>query len=142
MDDLQGTFALWSLFASAFISATLAPGGSEAVLAYLVHQARHEPLTLLLIATLGNTLGGVTTWLLGRLAARRYPVDDLARNHLKAVGSVRRYGVYLLLLSWLPVVGDAFCFAAGWLQLSFWRSLVAMAAGKGLRYGLIVYAFI
>jgi len=142
LDDLQGPFALWGLFASAFISATLAPGGSEAVLAYLVHQARHEPLTLLLIATLGNILGGVTTWLLGRLAARRYPIDNLARNHLKAVGSVRRYGVFLLLLSWLPVVGDGFCFAAGWLQLSFWRSLAAMAAGKGFRYGLIVYAFI
>lgn len=141
MDDLQGTYALWSLFASAFISATLAPGGSEAVLAYLVHQASHEPQTLLLIATLGNTLGGVTTWLLGRLAALRYPADDMARNHRKAVGSVRRYGVFVLLLSWLPVVGDGFCFAAGWLQLSFWRSLVAMAVGKGFRYGLIVYAF-
>ncbi|WP_370690018.1 YqaA family protein [Fluviicoccus sp.] len=142
MDDMQGPFALWSLFASAFISATLAPGGSEAVLAYLAHQARHEPQTLLFIATLGNTLGGVTTWLLGRLAAFRYPADSLARNHLKAVGSVRRYGDYLLLLSWLPVVGDGFCFAAGWLRLSFWWSLAAMAIGKGLRYGLIVYAFI
>lgn len=143
MEELQGSFALWSLFASAFVSATLAPGGSEAVLAYLVHQAQHEPLVLLSTATVGNTLGAVTTWLLGLLAAIRYPAERLADNPRRhqAVDSVRRYGVYILLLSWLPVVGDGFCFAAGWLRLSFWRSLFAMALGKALRYGAIVYAF-
>jgi membrane protein YqaA with SNARE-associated domain len=131
------------LFASAFVSATLAPGGSEAVLAYLVHQARHEPLALLLTATTGNTLGAVTTWLLGLLAALRYPAERLARDprRQQAVASVRRWGVFILLLSWLPVVGDGFCFAAGWLRLSFWRSLLAMALGKALRYAAIVYAF-
>ncbi len=143
MEDLQGSFALWSLFTSAFISATLAPGGSEAVLAYLVHKAEHGPLVLLLTATSGNTLGAVTTWLLGLLAAIRYPAERLADDprRQKAVAAVRRWGVFILLLSWLPVVGDGFCFAAGWLRLSFWRSLLAMALGKALRYGAIVYAF-
>ena len=142
MDELQGSFALWSLFASAFVSATLSPGGSEAVLAYFVHQARHEPLMLLFTATVGNTLGAVTTWLLGLLAAIRYPAESLGQDRRKAVDSVRRYGAYLLLLSWLPVVGDGFCFAAGWLRVSFWRSLLAMALGKAARYAAIVYAFL
>lgn len=144
VEALQGSFALWSLFASAFVSATLAPGGSEAVLAYLVHQARHEPLILLGTATLGNTLGAVTTWLLGWLAAWRYPAERPAADprRQRAVAAVRRHGVYLLLLSWLPVVGDGFCFAAGWLRLPFWRCLLAMALGKGLRYAAIVYAFL
>jgi membrane protein YqaA with SNARE-associated domain len=57
------------------------------------------------------------------------------------VASVRRWGVPILLLSWLPVVGDGFCFAAGWLRLPFWRSLLAIGLGKALRYGAIVYAF-
>ena len=142
-EDLSGTFGLWSLFASAFVSATLAPGGSEAMLAYLVHQAMHDPLTLLFTATTGNTLGAVTTWGLGLLAAIHYPAEKLADDprRQKAVASVRRWGVLILLWSWLPVVGDGFCFAAGWLRLPFWRSLLAMAVGKAARYGLIVYAF-
>jgi len=130
------------LFASAFISSTLAPGGSEVVLAYLVDQAQTSSSVLLAVATIGNTLGAVTTWLLGLWAARRYPLDDLQndRRH-KAVQSLRRYGIPLLLLSWLPVVGDGFCFAAGWLRLSFTASLIAIALGKLVRYAAIVYLF-
>jgi membrane protein YqaA with SNARE-associated domain len=142
VEGFEGSFALWSLFASAFVSATLAPGGSEAVLAYLVHKAEHTPLALLLTATSGNTLGAVTTWLLGLLAAVRYPAERLSEpRQQKAVAAVRRWGVPILLLSWLPVVGDGFCFAAGWLRLSFWWSLLAIGLGKALRYGAIVYAF-
>lgn len=130
------------LFASAFISSTLAPGGSEVVLAYLVNQAQTPPLVLLAVATVGNTLGALTTWLLGLWTARRYPLESLQDGkRRKAAQSVRRYGVPLLLLSWLPVVGDGFCFAAGWLKLSFLASLVAIALGKLGRYAAIVYWF-
>jgi membrane protein YqaA with SNARE-associated domain len=143
MEFLTGSFALWSLFGSAFVSATLAPGGSEAMLAYLVSQAELSPEVLLLTATSGNTLGAVTTWLLGFLAAIKYPAGRLAKpNHEKAVASVRKWGLPILLFSWLPVVGDGFCFAAGWLRLPFWWSVLAMAAGKALRYAAIVYAFV
>lgn len=131
---------VWGLFLSAFISSTLAPGGSEAVLAYLVKQAEHAPEWLLAVATMGNTLGAATTWWLGWWTARRFPLDDPKdeRSH-KAVRSVRRFGVPLLLLSWLPVVGDGFCFAAGWLRLSFAASMAAIALGKLGRYAAIVY---
>jgi membrane protein YqaA with SNARE-associated domain len=137
------TAGVWGLFVSAFISSTLAPGGSEVVLAYLVKQAEIPAPVLLLVATVGNTLGAVTTWLLGFWTARHYPLEKLLQNdkRSKAVKSVRRYGVPLLLLSWLPVVGDGFCFAAGWLRLSFSASLVAMALGKLGRYAAIVYLF-
>lgn len=142
MDDFIAAFPLWGLFVSAFVSATLAPGGSEAVLAYLAHQAEFPPLVLLSTATSGNTLGALTTWLLGFWTGRRYPADrpDDPRRH-RAVIAVRRWGFPILLLSWLPVVGDGFCFAAGWLRLPFWGSLLAIAAGKALRYAAIVYAF-
>jgi len=97
---------------------------------------------LLLTATFGNTLGAVTTWLLGLGAARRYPVENLKQERQrKAVHSVRRFGTPILLLSWLPVVGDALCFAAGWLRLPFLASVVAIALGKLVRYGAIVYLF-
>jgi membrane protein YqaA with SNARE-associated domain len=133
---------LWGLFISAFISSTIAPGGSEAVLAYLVHQAKIPPCLLLFTATVGNTLGAVTTWLLGLWVARRYPLENLLGDkRLRAVQTVRRFGVPILLLSWLPIVGDGFCFAAGWLRMSFLASLVAIALGKLGRYAAVVYLF-
>lgn len=135
------SLALWSLFASAFVSATLAPGGSEAVLAYLAYRASHPFLVLLAVATSGNTLGAVTTWGLGYWAGLRYPADRPGdpRRH-RAVLSVRRWGLPILLLSWLPVVGDGFCFAAGWLRLPFWGSVLAIGVGKALRYAVVIYA--
>jgi membrane protein YqaA with SNARE-associated domain len=55
------------------------------------------------------------------------------------VEAARRFGVLLLLFSWLPVVGDGFCFAAGWLRLPFWISVAAIAVGKALRYAAILW---
>lgn len=139
-DLLNGAASLGSLFASAFMSSTLAPGGSEAVLAYLLKQSAHPAGLLVAIATLGNTLGALTTWLLGHWTGRRYPADqpDDPGRH-KAVLAVRRWGQPLLLLSWLPVVGDGFCFAAGWLKLAFWPSLLTIALGKLGRYAAIAW---
>jgi len=136
------SLGVWGLFASAFISSTIAPGGSEVVLAYLVKQAQTPALLLLSVATIGNTLGAVTTWLLGLWTARRYPLENLSDDKRgQAVCSMRRYGVPLLLLSWLPLVGDGFCFAAGWLRMSFVASVLAIALGKLGRYAAIVYLF-
>lgn len=136
MNDLSA--ALSTLFASAFISATLAPGGSEAVLAYLAAQAVYSDGMLLGVATAGNTLGAVTTWLLGYAAAlgwlRRH--QPLRPETLQRMG---RYGTPLLLFSWLPLVGDGFCLAAGWLRLPFIPCLAAMAAGKAARYAAILW---
>jgi membrane protein YqaA with SNARE-associated domain len=133
---------LWGLFLSAFISSTIAPGGSEVVLAYLVRQAEIPPCLLLFSATVGNTLGAVTTWLLGLWVARRYPLENLlGEKRCKAVQMVRRFGAPILLLSWLPIVGDGFCFAAGWLRMSLLASWVAIALGKLGRYAAIVYFF-
>jgi len=132
---------LWSLFISAFVSSTLAPGGSEAVLAYLLKESVHEAPLLLLVATFGNTLGALTTWGLGYWAGLRYPADrPLDQKRHKAVVTVQKWGIPLLLFSWLPVVGDGFCFAAGWLKFPFWTSLLAMAVGKLGRYAAITYA--
>ena len=142
---LAGDSALgpWALFVSAFVSATLAPGASEAVLAWLVAQSGHDPLWLLVVATAGNTLGAVSTWLLGRLAALGYPLERFMKGRSeKALALVCRWGVWSLLLSWLPVVGDGLCLAAGWLQLPFIGCLVAITAGKLLRYAAVVYAFL
>lgn len=133
--------SLWGLFASAFISATLFPGGSEVVLGVLAAQGTHSAWLLFGLATVGNTLGALTTWLLGFLVARRLPVETrLAAHHQQALARIRHWGSPALLLSWLPILGDPLCFAAGFLRLPFLISLVFIVLGKAARYGLILAA--
>lgn len=131
---------LWLLFTSSFLASTLLPGGSEAVLIYAVQQATAPLLLLWTIATLGNVLGGITNWILGWLLRRRFPhrTLDKARDR-KALERIRRYGSPLLLLSWLPIVGDPLCVAAGWAGIRLLPALLFIALGKGLRYALLLY---
>jgi membrane protein YqaA with SNARE-associated domain len=122
--------ALGGLFASSFISATLLPGGSEVVLWSVVREWPDHALAALVAATFGNTLGGMTSYAVGRFVPRRELPRSLAWLH--------RWGVFALLGSWLPVVGDALCVGAGWLRLNPWSSLFLMAAGKLARYLVVV----
>lgn len=133
----------WGLFISAFISSTIAPGGSEAVLAYMVSEQLLNIEMLVLVATIGNTLGAFTTWLLGMFAAKKYPVESLLSDKKqKSLGFVKRWGVWSLWFSWLPVVGDGLCFAGGWLKLPIVLSACAIFFGKAVRYCFIAYVFI
>ena len=132
--------SLWFLFFSAFISSTLFPGGSEAILVYLTSEAEHPALLLVLVATLGNTLGAMTSWGIGRLISIRYSTERLSKiSQQKAVERLHKYGSPILLLSWLPVVGDPLCVAAGWLRINVWYSLLFIAVGKLLRYVVVIY---
>lgn len=138
MEDILQQWGLWGLFASALISSTLAPGGSEALFVALLMQEFHPPLTLLLIATLGNTLGGWSSWLIGRLIASKYPAERLTNaKHNQAVAKIRRWGSPVLLLSWLPLVGDPLCVAAGWLRINMVAALCFIAIGKAMRYAAL-----
>ena len=140
MDSLIEEWGLWGLFLSAFISSTLMPGGSEAVLSALRLHDSHPPLLLLTIATLGNTLGGMSSWSIGWLIARRWPARRLHKpEQQRAIRWLERHGSPLLLLSWLPVVGDPLCVAAGWLRIGFWPALIFIAVGKALRYTVILW---
>jgi len=134
---------LWGLFVSAFISSTIAPGGSEAVLAYLVAEKLQPVMILVVVATIGNTLGALTTWWLGVFAANKFPVDQvLEHKKQQSVQWVRRWGVWSLLLSWMPIVGDGLCFAAGWLKLPLFFSIVLILVGKLARYLFVAYWFV
>jgi membrane protein YqaA with SNARE-associated domain len=125
--------SLWAVFSSAFLSSTILPGNSEIVLAAVLKSGAATPAVAVAVATLGNTLGGMTTYGLGRLLPTRIPAGT-------AVARVRRYGVMILLLSWVPVAGDALCAAAGWLRLNWIGCLLAMAAGKAARYAVLAQA--
>lgn len=133
---------LWGLFVSAFVSSTIAPGGSEAVLAYMVSERIFNMQGLVLVASVGNTLGALTTWLLGMFATTKFPAEELlSRKKQKSLRFVRQWGLWALLFSWLPVVGDALCFAGGWLRLPLLFSCVAIFIGKAVRYAVVAYIF-
>lgn len=126
---MNETASLYALFISSFAGATLLPGGSEAVL-FAVLKAYPETLGIpLVIAAIGNTLGGMVTFGMGWLLPQT--------QQLKHVEKVRRYGAPALLLAWVPLVGDALCLAAGWLRLNWWQSALFMASGKFARYWVI-----
>ena len=118
--------SLWALFGSSFLAATLLPGGSEAVLFGVLKLHPGQYWAALGVATLGNTLGGMSSYLIGRLIPQKKGLPGLA--------AVQRYGSPALLLSWVPIVGDPLCVAAGWLRLNPWLSALFIALGKLARY--------
>jgi len=124
--------SLLSLFISSFLAATLLPGGSEVVLVSVLKRYPEIFWSALLLGTLGNTLGGMVSFGMGRL---------LPQTHkLKHVEKIQRYGTPTLLLAWVPLLGDALCLAAGWLRLNPWHAALFMAIGKFARYGVIAVA--
>jgi len=136
-------FEVGGLFISAFISSTIAPGGSEAVLAYMVAAGHYQVELLVVVATIGNTLGAMTTWGLGVLAAKKFPVATLlSEKKQKALDVVRKKGIWMLFFTWLPLVGDALCFAGGWLKLPFFRACLIILLGKLGRYAVIAWMFV
>jgi membrane protein YqaA with SNARE-associated domain len=125
---------LAGLFLASFLSATLLPGGSEAVLIAVVHQHPDQAMAALLLATLGNTLGGMTTYGMARWLPQKVGAGDTAMKRLDAL---RRHGAPLLLFAWTPIIGDALCAAAGWLRLPPIPCALWMALGKAARYALV-----
>ena len=118
--------SLWALFGSSFLAATLLPGGSEAVLFGMLKLYPEQFWPALGVATLGNTLGGMSSYLIGRLVPQKMD--------LRGLPALQRYGSPALLLAWVPFIGDPLCVAAGWLRLNPWLSALFMAVGKLARY--------
>jgi len=133
---MSDTASLYTLFISSLLAATLLPGGSEAAL-FAVLKAYPEILWLaLIVATAGNTLGGMVTFGMGWLL----PQTHVQTQQLKHVEKLRIYGTPALLLAWVPLIGDALCLAAGWLRLNWWQAALFMALGKFARYWIVAMA--
>jgi membrane protein YqaA with SNARE-associated domain len=133
---VSDVLALASLFGSSFLSATLLPGSSEALLIALLVAKKASVYGLIVAASVGNTLGGITNIFLGRLL----PLKRQGRWHDTAITWLHRMGPAALLLSWLPVIGDLLCVLAGWLRFAWLPVLVFLAVGKTLRYIVIATA--
>lgn len=127
-----GEASLAALFVYSFLSSTLLPGGSEIALAALVAAQPAQATAAVLVATVGNTLGGLTSYACGRWLP---PRPALAES--RAGRAMQRFGAPALLLSWLPLIGDLLCVAAGWLRIHWFAATLAIATGKLARYALV-----
>jgi membrane protein YqaA with SNARE-associated domain len=127
----EGFLVLWGLFVASFLAATLLPGGSEAALFGVLKLDPGLLWAALAVATIGNTLGGLTSYFIGRSIPQHRTLKGLER--------VRRHGAAILLLSWLPIVGDPMCVAAGLLRLNPWLSAAFIATGKFGRYLAVAF---
>jgi membrane protein YqaA with SNARE-associated domain len=129
------------LFASAFLAATILPFYSEVMLYALLREGGN-PLILVVVATLGNTLGAVVNWVLGlyllRFQDRRW--FYFSRRQIESAQRwYQRYGFWSLLMAWLPIGGDALTLIGGIMRVRLWLFLLLVGTGKALRYVSVVY---
>ena len=134
--------AYFTLFSLSFFAATLLPAASELFLTGLLVSG-YDPLLLWIVATLGNTLGSIVNYSLGRYLLhfqdrRWFPFK--AASMAKSERWFQRYGVWSLLFAWAPIVGDLLTFIAGALRINFTLFVVLVFIGKGLRYAVVLQA--
>jgi len=129
------------LFASAFLAATILPFYSEVLLFALLRDGG-DAVALVAVATLGNTLGAVVNWQLGRYLLRfqdrRWFYFSQAQL-TRAQHWFQRYGFWSLLMAWAPVGGDALTLVAGIMKVRLWLFLALVGTGKALRYISVAY---
>ncbi|OMH25600.1 YqaA family protein [Motiliproteus sp. MSK22-1] len=132
-----GDSELWILFGSGFIASTLLPGGSELYLGFLIAKGEHPFWLPVMVATAGNTLGGLLTWGMGYGVSHYFPLKQLSPRQSQARNWLQSRGYPALLLSWLPVIGDPLCMLSGWLKMNFWCCALLILVGKASRYFLV-----
>lgn len=139
MDDLAAHLTILGV---SFLAATIIPGSSEVVLVTMVLERPGELVSLFLTATVGNTAGSAVNWVIGRwfqrFAGRRwFPASQTQLD--RAARWFNRYGIWSLLLAWLPIVGDALTVIAGALKVNIWAFVALVGVGKAARYVVVLW---
>ncbi len=132
---------LFGLFLGCLLSATIIPFSSEALVAGAL-LLDYSPWTIILVATLGNTIGGMTCYLLGWLCKWSWIERFLKvkeETMAKASAKVEKYGSFAALLTWLPIIGDPIAIAMGLMRTRVVPTTVLMFIGKGVRYMVVAW---
>lgn len=136
--------AYGSLFLVALVAATIFPAQSELLLAGLHASGNYHDGLLILVATVGNVAGSTINWALGRYLMhfqdrRWFPVSRPLVE--RATGWYQRFGVWSLLMAWVPVIGDPLTLVAGILRVDLRLFLLLVTVGKLGRYVALIIAF-
>ena len=127
------------LFIITFLSATILPFSSELFLLFMLAKG-YDPILCLSIATIGNSLGGITNYGLGRLGNLNWlrKIGVTEEKLEKSCDKIQRYGGWLAFFSWVPIFGDPILVALGYFRVPYLRILILVILGKFLRYWFIV----
>jgi membrane protein YqaA with SNARE-associated domain len=141
MEPFLDSYGYPSLFVLSFLASTLIPMGSEWLLAVMLIK-QSDPMMSVAVATIGNTLGACTTWAIGLyggpfLIRRVLRIGEAAEE--SALRLYRKYGVWSLLFSWLPVIGDPLCLLGGILKVGIGRFFLFVFTGKLARYAVLAW---
>lgn len=133
---------LISLFTVSFLAATILPAQSEIVLVAMNKLGETDALILVLVATIGNVLGSIVNWFLGRYLIhfkdrKWFPVKEKSLRH--AENFYNRWGVWSLLLAWVPFIGDPLTLVAGIFHTNIWLFVLLVTIGKASRYIAVVF---
>ncbi|MDM8567805.1 YqaA family protein [Candidatus Halobeggiatoa sp. HSG11] len=134
--------AILTLFISAFLSATILPFSSEIILTSLVLSGEYNLLILWVSATVGNVIGAIINWWLGRYVIifqekKWFPFKQKELNKAREI--FLKYGLWTLLFAWLPIIGDPLTFIAGVFRVPIGIFTMLVLLGKGLRYAVVIY---
>ena len=138
---MSNIFELIILFASSFLAATIIPAQSEMVLVATYLSAKYSVILLLVIATLGNVLGSVANYFLGfyliKFKGRKwFPASE---EKIVQYGKLyQKWGVFSLLLAWVPIIGDPLTLVAGVFKANIWLFLLLVTIGKFSRYLILI----
>lgn len=145
---IDSTLPLLTLFFSGFTSATLLPGSSEALFLFMLSQQSWNTGVLILVVGVGNSLGGMTNWVLGTLIRKGLIRKGLGKEKLsdsenkyryQAERWLHQYGSPVLFFSFLPIIGDPLCLVAGLVKIHWLKALLYISAGKFFRYFILSY---
>ncbi len=133
----------FGLFFASFLSATVVPFSSEGIL-LLFLSATYSPISCLFVATIGNSLGGITNYLIGSLGnplwLKRFGINE---NKVASFEKrIQKFGFWLAFFSWVPIIGDPLTIALGFFKVPFWKVLILLIIGKFLRYFILVLPWV
>jgi membrane protein YqaA with SNARE-associated domain len=137
---MNETGALFGLFLSAFLAATILPAQSELGLGYLVITSQYSMGLLVLFASLGNTLGAIVNWVIGRSiesSVIRIEKIKVSPRYQSVARWYQKFGRWTLLLSWVPIIGDPITVMAGIFKEPLKSFVLIVALAKTTRYVVI-----
>lgn len=130
------SYGIWGLFLGSFLAATVVPFSSDALYAAILALTKN-PVGCLIFATLGNWLGGLTSYFIGWFGKWEWIEKWFHISHVKIARQhfrINRYGAYLALFSWVPFIGDIFAIALGFFRIAPFKSAIFMLIGKFVRF--------
>jgi membrane protein YqaA with SNARE-associated domain len=141
--NLMSEYGYWGMGVLAFLSGSIVPITSEVLLVFFLSVGLNA-VALTLVASFGNTLGGITCFFMGRIVSKERAVAFFKitpRRMQRADRIIQRYGYWAAAISFVPVIGETLLVMLGVMRVSWWRVAIVMAVGKLIRYAFITFSY-